>query len=81
VHVELGETESLLHEIADLGLTRGLALEPETPYDAVVPFLAEIDLLLVPFAKKLSARPNPKGTTTSTSSGSSKARATGGRRA
>jgi ribulose-phosphate 3-epimerase len=47
VHVELGDTASLLHEIAELGLSRGLALEPETPYDAVVPFLAEIDLLLV----------------------------------
>ena len=28
-------------------MRRGLALEPETPYDAVEPYLADIDLLLV----------------------------------
>jgi ribulose-phosphate 3-epimerase len=47
VHVELGDTSALLGEIAALGVRRGLALEPETPYDAVEPFLTEIDLLLV----------------------------------
>jgi ribulose-phosphate 3-epimerase len=47
VHVELGDTSSLLDEIAALGLRRGLALEPETLYDAVEPYLSEIDLLLV----------------------------------
>jgi ribulose-phosphate 3-epimerase len=47
VHVELGETPALLAEIASVGLRRGLALEPETPYDAVVPYLGDIDLLLV----------------------------------
>ena len=47
VHVELGDTSALLAEIAALGLRRGLAFEPETPYDAVEPFLSEIDLLLV----------------------------------
>jgi ribulose-phosphate 3-epimerase len=47
VHVELGDTSALLAEIAALGLRRGLAFEPETPYDAVEPFLGEIDLLLV----------------------------------
>src|SRR5579862_3967421 len=47
VHVELGDTSALLGEIAKLGVRRGLALEPETAYDAVEPFLGEIDLLLV----------------------------------
>ena len=47
VHVELGETAALLAEIAKVGVRRGLAMEPETPYDAVEPYLADIDLLLV----------------------------------
>jgi ribulose-phosphate 3-epimerase len=47
VHVELGDPRSLLDEIASLGVKRGLAFEPETPYDAVEPYLDAIDLLLV----------------------------------
>jgi ribulose-phosphate 3-epimerase len=47
VHVELGDPRPLLDEIASLGVKRGLALEPETPYDAVEPYLDAIDLLLV----------------------------------
>jgi ribulose-phosphate 3-epimerase len=47
VHVELGETAALLAEITKVGVRRGLAMEPETPYDAVEPYLADIDLLLV----------------------------------
>src|ERR1700690_2816344 len=42
VHVELGDPSALLAEIATLGVRRGLALEPETPYDAVEPYLSEI---------------------------------------
>jgi len=47
VHVELGDPRPLLSEIASLGVRRGLAFEPETPFDAVEPFLGDIDLLLV----------------------------------
>ena len=47
VHVELGDTAALLAQIAALGLRRGLAFEPQTPYDAVEPYLSDIDLLLV----------------------------------
>jgi ribulose-phosphate 3-epimerase len=47
VHVELGDPRPLLNEIAALGLRRGLAFEPETPFDAVEPYLGDIDLLLV----------------------------------
>jgi len=47
VHVELGDPRPLLREIAALGVRRGLAFEPETPFDAVEPFLGDIDLLLV----------------------------------
>ncbi len=39
VHVELGDPRPLLDEIASLGVQRGLALEPETPFDAVEPYL------------------------------------------
>jgi hypothetical protein len=42
---------------------------------------AEIERLLVPFARKLDIKPNPKGATTSASSGSSKGRANGSHRA
>jgi len=47
VHVELGDPRPLLAEIAGLGVRRGLAFEPDTPYDAVAPYLGDIDLLLV----------------------------------
>ena len=47
VHVELGDPSALIAHIRDLGLRVGLSLEPETPYSAVRPFLAAIDLLLV----------------------------------
>jgi hypothetical protein len=39
-----------------------------------------IDELLKPYAKKLAAKPNPKGATTSGSNGSSRARASGSHR-
>ena len=47
VHVELGDPRPLLTEIAALGVRRGLAFEPETPFEAVEPYLGDIDLLLV----------------------------------
>jgi ribulose-phosphate 3-epimerase len=46
VHVEVGETKALLAEARALGLRAGLALNPETPDDAVDPFLDEADLIL-----------------------------------
>ena len=47
VHVEVGRTAELLTEIARLGLRRGLACNPDPPFEAVAPFLASTDLLLV----------------------------------
>src|SRR5438445_4985111 len=47
VHVELGDPRPLLDDIATLGVRRGLAFEPETPFEAVEPYLGNIDLLLV----------------------------------
>jgi ribulose-phosphate 3-epimerase len=47
VHVELGDPTPLLREIAALGMRRGLAFEPETPFEAVEPYLGQLELLLV----------------------------------
>jgi ribulose-phosphate 3-epimerase len=47
VHVEVGETESLCAEMRRLGIGVGLVLNPQTPYEAVAPYLHLVDLLLV----------------------------------
>ena len=47
VHVEIDDTEALLATMRGLGLDSGLAINPETPFEACEPWLAHIDLLLV----------------------------------
>jgi ribulose-phosphate 3-epimerase len=47
VHVEVGDTSELLAEARKLGLHAGLALNPETPFEAIDPFLGQADLILV----------------------------------
>jgi ribulose-phosphate 3-epimerase len=47
VHVEVDGTAGLLDAMRKLGLGTGLAINPETPFEACEPWLAEIDLLLV----------------------------------
>jgi len=47
VHVELGDPRPLIDEIRRRDMRAGLAFEPETPFDAVQPYLGDIDLLLV----------------------------------
>jgi ribulose-phosphate 3-epimerase len=47
VHVELGDPRPLFDRIRALGMRVGLTLEPETPFDAVEPYLGDIDVLLV----------------------------------
>ncbi|MST35237.1 ribulose-phosphate 3-epimerase, partial [Acidimicrobiaceae bacterium USS-CC1] len=47
VHVEVGRTAELLGATRELGLGVGLALNPDTPFEAVEPWLDRIDLLLV----------------------------------
>jgi ribulose-phosphate 3-epimerase len=47
VHVELDDTRELIKEMRRLRVDAGLAINPETPFDAVAPYLGEIDLLLV----------------------------------
>jgi ribulose-phosphate 3-epimerase len=46
VHVEVGGTTDLIAQMHQLGLRAGLALNPDTPFDAVAPFLDQIELLL-----------------------------------
>jgi ribulose-phosphate 3-epimerase len=47
VHVELGDPRPLLDRIRALGMRAGLVFEPETPFEKVEPYLADIDVLLV----------------------------------
>jgi len=47
IHVELGDPRPLFERMRTLGLRVGLAFNPETPLDAVEPYLDEIDVLLV----------------------------------
>ncbi len=46
VHVEIGGTAALLAQMRSLGLRVGLALNPDTPFSAVEPFLDQVDLIL-----------------------------------
>jgi ribulose-phosphate 3-epimerase len=46
VHVEVGSTEAHIRQMRDLGLRVGLAANPDTPFEAVEPFLDQVDLLL-----------------------------------
>ena len=47
VHVEVDGTAGLIDSMRGLGLEAGLAINPETPFEACEPWLAHIDLLLV----------------------------------
>jgi ribulose-phosphate 3-epimerase len=46
VHVEVGGTPELIEQMRQLGLRVGLAANPDTPFEAVEPYLSEVDLLL-----------------------------------
>jgi ribulose-phosphate 3-epimerase len=47
VHVEVGGTDQLIEEMRALGLDAGLAANPDTPFEAVEPFLERVDLVLL----------------------------------
>jgi ribulose-phosphate 3-epimerase len=47
VHVELGDPRKHFEVLRSLGVGVGITLNPETPVDAVMPYLSEVDLLLV----------------------------------
>ena len=46
MHVEVGDTDELVRQMRGLGVRAGLALNPDTPFEAVEPYLADVDLLL-----------------------------------
>jgi ribulose-phosphate 3-epimerase len=46
VHVEVGRTAELILQMRDLGLRVGLAANPDTPFDAIAPYLDQVDLIL-----------------------------------
>ena len=46
VHVEIGNTDELVTQMRQLGLRTGLALNPDTPFEAVEPYLRDVDLVL-----------------------------------
>lgn len=46
VHVEVGDTDELVAHMRALGLRAGLALNPDTPFEAVEPYLDQVDLVL-----------------------------------
>jgi ribulose-phosphate 3-epimerase len=46
VHVEVGQTAALIAQMRDLGLRVGLAANPDTPFEALAPFLEQVDLVL-----------------------------------
>jgi ribulose-phosphate 3-epimerase len=47
IHVEIGDTAALIAKARRLGLRVGLVANPDTPIEAVEPFLDSIDLLLL----------------------------------
>ena len=47
VHVEVGDTAALIASMRDLSLSVGLVLNPETPFEAVEPWLDRVDHVLV----------------------------------
>jgi ribulose-phosphate 3-epimerase len=47
VHVEVGGTADLIGEMKGLGLDAGLAVNPETPFEAYEEWLAAVDMILI----------------------------------
>lgn len=47
VHVEVDDTAALIAEMRALGANPGLAINPETPFEAVEPWIAQVSHVLV----------------------------------
>lgn len=47
VHIEVGGTARLIDQMRGLGLDVGLAVNPDTPFEAFSAFLSELDLVLL----------------------------------
>jgi len=46
VHVEVGGTDQLILQMRSLGLRAGVAANPDTPFEALDPYLETVDLVL-----------------------------------
>lgn len=46
VHVEVGRTDELISQTRSLGMRSGLAANPDTPFEALEPYLSRVDLVL-----------------------------------
>jgi ribulose-phosphate 3-epimerase len=46
VHVEVGGTGALVEKMHALGLRAGIAANPDTPFEALAPFLDQVELVL-----------------------------------
>jgi len=47
VHVEVDDTAALIAEMRALGVNPGLAINPETPFEAIEPWVAQVSHVLV----------------------------------
>ncbi|HLY84836.1 MAG TPA: ribulose-phosphate 3-epimerase [Acidimicrobiales bacterium] len=47
IHVEVGDTAALIEQMRGLGLDVGVAVNPETPFEAYAGWLDRIDLILI----------------------------------
>jgi ribulose-phosphate 3-epimerase len=47
VHVEVGDTADRIAQMRDLGLRAGIVANPDTPFAAFAPYLAEVDVVLL----------------------------------
>jgi ribulose-phosphate 3-epimerase len=47
VHVEIGDTAALIDEMHALGVSAGVAINPETPFEAIEPWIDRVDHVLV----------------------------------
>ena len=47
VHVEVDDTAALIAEMRALGVSPGLAINPETPFEAIEPWVAKVSHVLV----------------------------------
>jgi ribulose-phosphate 3-epimerase len=47
VHMEVGNTDALIKQMRELKLDVGLAANPDTPFEAIEPYLDQIDMLLI----------------------------------
>src|SRR5947207_7654879 len=47
IHVEIGGTERLIEQTRSLGMDVGLAVNPETPFEAFEAYLGDVDMVLL----------------------------------